>query len=360
MKPTIKNIQPYIAEAPVQAIQQAYHLDHIARLSANENVYGASPKVYEALQQLNQDVLNYYPDGNANDLRQALSQLTGIAAEKFLFGNGADELISLISRVFLTSDSNIVIQAPTFGAYRTEANIEGAEVRAIPVFEQNGHTDFSGMLNAIDEKTSLVWLVNPNNPTGVFEPVTDIENFLNQLPPDVVLVVDEAYYDFVNNQTATALPLLENHDNLIVVRTLSKAYGLANLRIGWLATNAAIHRDINAIRAPYNLSSYQIAGGVAAIEDQDYLQKVVAGIQDERTKWLAVLDSLNVPYYVSDTNFLWFKVADAKRLGEQLLSQGVQVNSRLNPQWIRIAIGLPEDNLLAQKITSKYIHTAAQ
>ncbi len=344
MKKSIKNLAAYEAEIPAEVVKAKYGLQHLARLSANESVYGPSPKVAQAIKATSDDILGYYPDGQATLLRQAVAELDDVDPENLVFGVGADELIQLLTRTILTPGTNMIVPDPTFGEYALHAQIEQAETKKVPVNVKSGHVDFKAMLAAVDDKTAMVWLANPNNPTGVFEPVADILAFLDKLPKSVVLVVDEAYYNFADESDATVAQYVKDYANLVVLRTLSKAYGLANLRVGYGIMTDPLYRVMQAVRLPYNLNTYQIIGGTAAVKDQAYLSEVVAKVQSERIKFQKFLHHNDVTFYDSQTNFIWIKVGDTKKVGAYLLSKGYQVNDRLNKEWIRIALGTPEDN----------------
>ncbi|AFS40048.1 MULTISPECIES: histidinol-phosphate transaminase [Leuconostoc gelidum group] len=349
MKESIKNMKAYQAELPAEAVKAKYGLSHLARLSANESVYGPSPKVYQAIRATADDILGYYPDGQATVLREAVAKHDHVAPESLVFGVGADELIQLLTRTVLTPGSNIIIPDPTFGEYAMHAQIEQADTKKIPVKLETGQVDFDAMLAAVNEKTSMVWLANPNNPTGVFEKRSDILAFLEKLPKTVILVVDEAYYDFVDEPDATVAIDVKNYTNLVVLRTLSKAYGLANLRVGYGIMQEPLYGVMQAVRLPYNLNTYQIVGATAAVEDQNYLNQVVTKTQVERKQFQTFLRDNNLTFYDSQTNFIWIKVGDTKKVGEYLLSQGYQVNDHLNSEWIRIALGTAEDNVGMRK-----------
>ena len=242
------------------------------------------------------------------------------------------ELIQLITRTILTLESEMIVADPTFGEYALHADIEPAKTVKVPVNAIDGHVAFEAILAAVTDKTTMVWLANPNNPTGVFEKSADIELFLTKLPSTVTLVVDEAYYDFVDEPNATVAPLVAQYQNLVVLRTLSKAYGLANLRIGYGIMQDPLYTAMQAVRLPYNLSTYQIVGGTAAILDQEYLKRNVATFQSERTKFQKFLCDQGLMFYESQANFFWVKVGEVKKVGQALLQAGYQVNDRLNSE----------------------------
>lgn len=350
MKESIKHMSAYQAELPAETVKAKYGLQYLARLSANESVYGPTPKVAQAIKATPDDILGYYPDGQATALREAVAKHDQVAPESLVFGVGADELIQLLTRTVLTPGSNIIVPDPTFGEYAMHAQIEQADTKRVPVQPTTGQLDFEAMLAEVDDKTTMVWLANPNNPTGVFEKRADILTFLDKLPKSVVLVVDEAYYDFVSEPDATVARDVENYENLVVLRTLSKAYGLANLRVGYGIIQEPLYGVMQAVRLPYNLNTYQIVGGTAAIEDQDYLNQVVRKVIEERTAFQTFLFENQFTFYESQTNFIWIKVGDTKKYGARLLSEGYQVNDRLNAEWIRIALGTPKDNRGMQQV----------
>ncbi|WP_248705778.1 histidinol-phosphate transaminase [Convivina praedatoris] len=355
MKKFIKDLTAYQAEEPAELVKKRYGLKELARLSANESVYGPSPLAVQALQAVNPAVLNYYPDGQATALRQAVAKVEQVPVKSLIFGDGADELIELLTRTILTPGSEMIVPQPTFGEYAIHAQIEAAKTTQVPINAQSGYVDFNALLAAITDQTALIFLANPNNPTGVLEKTADIRAFLDQLPADVILVVDEAYYEFANNPEATCAPLVQQYDNLVVLRTLSKAYGLANLRVGYGIVPDQLFDILQAVRLPYNLSTYQITGGAAAVADQSYLQKVVQQVSQERQDFETYLTKLGLTFYPSATNFIWVKVGDADLVGQKLLENGYQINARLNPEWIRITLGTSAQNHAIQKILGQIL-----
>ncbi|WEV53869.1 histidinol-phosphate transaminase [Leuconostocaceae bacterium ESL0723] len=345
MKDSVRKLEAYQAETPIEAVKDRYNLDHLARLSANESVAGPSPKVKAALKTALEDLdLNYYPDGQATVLREAIADLNQVPADNLVLGVGADELIQLLTRVVLTPGSNMVVPDPTFGEYGIHGDIEQVTTKKVPVNPEDGHIDFKALRDAVDDQTEMVWLANPNNPTGVFEPVAKIQAFLEDLPADVVLVVDEAYFDFVKDANKTVAPLVAQYPNLVVLRTLSKAYGLANVRVGYGIMQDPLYTAMQAVRLPYNLSNLQMAAGTAAVQDQDYLKQVVSDVWTERDKFQNFLADNQIPFYDSQANFVWLDVGDAPKVGQQLLERGYQIKSSSSPSWVRIALGTPAEN----------------
>lgn len=257
MKAGINQIQSYVPEEPVQRVKSKYHLKRLARLSANENPYGTSPMVKEALiNVINDGALNRYPDGDASELRALVSQQLNVAGDQLVFGVGLDEIIELVARTFLTPDDQVVVAKPTFSEYALHDTVEGAAVKEVPVNPATGHFDFAGALAVINEATRLVWICNPNNPTGVLESPQAIEDFVCQVPKDTLVFIDEAYLDFADYPAkSTCLPLVKRYQNVAVLRTFSKAYGLANVRVGFAVMPVALAAILQKIRLPYNLNT---------------------------------------------------------------------------------------------------------
>ncbi|WP_395319839.1 histidinol-phosphate transaminase [Fructilactobacillus frigidiflavus] len=344
MKANLAQLTNYQGELPIAALKKQFKLNQLVRLSANESSFGPSPQVVQALQATDFSQLNRYPDGSATALRTEIAKLEGINPQQIVFGTGADELIELICRVTLTNQGNMVQVSPTFGEYGIQAQIEGTELREIPVNENTGKVEFAKLKAAIDERTELIWLANPNNPTGVFEDPQAIQTFLRDLPSQTVLVLDEAYIEFVNEAAPSVIKLVAQFPNLVVLRTLSKAYGLANLRIGYGVASGKMLNALQSIRLPYNLSNFQIAGGKAALTDQAYVHKVVQVVQQERQQWEAFLQRHLFTFYPSAANFMFVKVQNAQRVGDYLLQNGYQVKYPVQRDWLRITIGKPADN----------------
>ncbi|CAK8053601.1 histidinol-phosphate transaminase [Eupransor demetentiae] len=358
MKAFVKKLKAYKAEVTVEEIKKKYGLSKLVRLSSNESVYGPSPKAIEAIKGIDLSQLNYYPDGQAGPLRRAVAQQEGVAEDSLVFGDGGDEIIELLTRTILTPGSEMIVPDPTFGEYVIHAEIEGAKTVAVPIKAATGQIDFAGMLKRVNNQTALIFLANPNNPTGVQEKVADIEAFLKDLPNNVILVVDEAYYEFSGNAQASCVSLVAKYPNLVVLRTVSKAYGLANLRVGYAILPEKLAGILQAVRLPYNLSNFQITGAAAAIQDQDFLAQVVSKVAKEREIFQAFLKEVSIKFYPSTANFIWFEMKDSARLAERLLQSGYQVKSSLDPNHIRLTLGKPEDNQAIRTIIKDYVQSA--
>ena len=303
------HLQPYKPGKSPEDIKQEYNLDEVFKLASNENVYGCSPAVKRALE----DTLTHaalYPDGNATSLRQEVASHLQVNENQLLFGSGLDEVIQIISRALLTEGDNIVTADVTFPQYKHHAVIEGCEIREIPL-TADGCFDLKSIGQAIDDKTRIVWICNPNNPTGTYVNKTAIMEFLQSVPKETIVILDEAYYEYVTAEDyPQTIPLLKNYKNLIILRTFSKAYGLAGFRVGYGIGNEDLIEKINICRLPFNTSSFAQAAAIAALKDQVFLKDCVEKNKREREKFEKELHQLGAAFYPSQTNFIYIQADD--------------------------------------------------
>lgn len=353
-KATLASLSPYVPGRPIAEVQKEFQLKKVTKLASNENPFGSSKKVQAALAQALTD-LEYYPDGGAKVLKKAIADFNQVSEDRLLVGAGLDDVIQIISRSLLSPGDEIIVADPTFSQYELHAVIEGAKVIKIPVDQTTGEMDLEGMLEAITQKTKIIWLCNPNNPTGTYLPQTAIDDFIGQVPTDILVISDEAYQEYVTVEViSTSLPLLEKYSNLLVMRTFSKAYGLAGLRIGYAIIPSTLNRAFEIVRPPFNTSSLAQKAAIVALEDQAFIEQTVAVNQVELTKWETFLEARDWHYYVSQGNFIFFDVKqDGKALANQLMSQGFIVRAGLRPEWLRVTIGHAEDNQRIRAILTK-------
>ena len=344
-KVTLVNLEPYVPGKPLIEVQQEFGLAKVVKLASNENPFGSSKKVQAALQEALTD-LEYYPDGAARELKQKLATFHQIDAGQFVIGSGLDDVIQLISRALLNTGDEVIVAEPTFSQYELHAVIEGAIVKKVPVKSEDGQMDLAGMLAAITPRTKIIWLCNPNNPTGTYLAQAAIAEFMAQVPADVLVISDEAYQEFVTQEvTSTSIPLLATYANLIVMRTFSKVYGLAALRIGYAIVPATLNRAFEIVRLPFNTSSLAQRAAIVALADQDFVSQTVELNHAERAKWVDFLTAHRLEYYPSQANFIFFNVQqEAQAIAQALLQQGFIVRAGFRPQWLRITIGHAADN----------------
>lgn len=356
VKEAVKHLDPYVPELTLEQMKKQKGLDKLVRMSANENAYGTSPDVAKALDKWHYADSNLYPDSNADELREIISTQFDIKADKLIFGNGLDEIIELLSRVILESGDEVLDPAPTFSEYALHAEIEGAKIRSVGL-DESGRIDLKAMVRGINSKTKMIWICNPNNPTGTFLEASAIRSFVADVPESITVIVDEAYIDFTGGIHDSVIDLTKEFKNLVVLRTFSKAYGLANFRVGFAVCSKPLIGYLQAVRLPYNLSTFAEVAATAAFKDQTFVNQTVAKIIDERKKWEHFLIKSGLPFYDSATNFIFFQVkgGDADALHEYLLENGYLLRNGLRKDWLRVTIGKPEDNQAVQKLITAFL-----
>jgi len=341
MKEIIRTLKPYIPEEPAEAVKERLGVERLVRLSANENPYGTSPLVREAiLSYVTHNDANYYPDGNASDLRMKLADYWQVQPEQLVIGVGLDEVIAMVNKTLITAGDSIVVSVPAFSEYALNGLVEGAEVREVPADFETGQYDFSALVKAVDETTRVVWICNPNNPTGTYESVEDIRKFVAAIPKETLVIIDEAY----------------EFPNVAIMRTFSKAYGLANYRVGYMMTPIELANYMQAIRLPYNLNTLSQVAAEAAFGDQEFVARTVSQNAEERAKWESLFDELGIHYYKSEANFIFFAAPDAEGLADAWLKSGYQVRRGQREGWLRLTIPMSQDGDVMRKILRDFMN----
>lgn len=346
MKEQLKHIEPYKPGKRIEEVQQELGLAKVEKLASNENPFGSSPKALDAVRQVLESSA-YYPDGYATELRSAVSRHLNVREDRMIFGNGSDELISLVSRCTLQPGANVVAAWPTFSNYKRNALIDGAEVREIPL--KNGEHDLEAMLEAVDERTEIVWLCNPNNPTGTYISENDFIGFLDRLPNTVLVVCDEAYKEYVvADDYPDTIKYIDQFPNLLVTRTFSKAYGLAGFRVGYGVGHEDLIRSLEPAREPFNVSRAAQAAACAAIGDQAFIEATVANTRKGLKQYYDFCEAAGLTYYPSQTNFILIDFGvSGDIVFDYLLKRGFIVRSGTGlgaPTAVRITIGTEEQN----------------
>lgn len=356
-KKVLKQLAPYKQGMQINQVKEAYNLEKIVKLASNENPYSYSKQLKNTILD-NIDELNIYPDGHAAQLRTSLASRLSIKEEQLIFGNGSDEIVQIISRTFLYPGVNTVMATPTFPQYKHHALIDGANIKEIPTVD--GYHDLKAMLQAIDEDTKVVWICSPDNPTGTLLPREDFYQFMDQCPQDVLVVLDEAYYEFIDESSRlNALASLATYKNLILLRTFSKAYGLAALRIGYGIMNEDIANQINIVRGPFNTSAIAQQAALVALDDQPFIQEVTEKNKAIKQSFETFLDKLGWHYYPSQTNFILVSTpVSGTEISQYLLENGfiIRPGELLGyPNTIRITIGTEEDMKQLQGLLKNYM-----
>lgn len=354
VSPEIESLVPYVAGKPIGETQKEYGLSEVVKLASNENPLGISPKVQKALVEAIQET-HRYPDAGCIQLLETISKVWKVPVKKLSVGNGSNELIDLLIRIFCEPGDAILSFQYSFVAYGICA--QAARVRNLTVaVEKDFEMDLEKMAQVLrtqktKERIKLVFLANPNNPTGVYIPFTQVKKFLDEFgsDPDLLIVFDEAYAEFVRHKdSAPILDHFQNWKNVAVIRTLSKAYGLAALRVGILAAPEKVIDFVNRVRNPFNVNHLAQAGAIAALQDQSFVEKVVKLTWEGLDYLSKELEKMGLKVITSDANFLLFDSGrDVKSLNEQLLRRGVILRPVLNyglPGYLRISCGTTEEN----------------
>ncbi len=345
--PHISAIPPYPPGRPISAIAREFGFspEAIVKLASNENPLGSSPKVVKALTAAAAEV-NRYPDFDCFELYDALSRHLAIPARQLALGAGSSELLQVVVRAYVAPDDKVVMPQYSFISYESCARSVGA--RAVVVPNRGWAPDLDGILAAIDERVRVVFLATPNNPTGISVSSAELERFVDAMPQNVVLVLDEAYRDYLK-PSERPLPerLLAGRRNLLILRTFSKVYGLAGLRIGYGIGDPELIGVLRRLLPPFSVNTLGQVAAVAALADDAFVARSVALNTQERDRLMAAFESGSFEYVPSSANFVLVHVGEGARTFEAMLKRGVIVRPVANyslPEWLRVSVGLSEEN----------------
>lgn len=343
----VRAIAPYQPGKPIAELAREMGLkeESIVKLASNENPLGASPKALAAMRAALDEVARY-PDGNGFELRMALAKMYGVAAERIVLGNGSNDVLEMAAHAFLAPGASAVYSQHAFAVYPLATQATGAAGIEVPA-RDFGH-DLGAMARAVRADTRVVFVANPNNPTGTWLTPDALRAFLRNVPADVLLVLDEAYYEYLDlGLRGDSLKWLEQFPNLVVSRTFSKAYGLAGLRVGFAFAHPQVADLMNRVRQPFNVSSIAQAAAVAALADQDFVHKSRA-LNDKGMQALTGgFKRLGLSWIPSYANFVSFKVSRAAEVFQRLLRQGVIVRPIAGygmPEYLRVTVGTEAEN----------------
>ncbi|MDD3762182.1 MAG: histidinol-phosphate transaminase [Nevskiales bacterium] len=354
--PGVLSLEAYSPGMPIEELQRRLGVSNAIKLASNENPLGCSPRVREALlEALQNDDLARYPDGGGYRLKARIAKLHGIDASRITLGNGSNDIIELLGRVFLGPDRAALFSAHAFAVYPiiTQAQSARAVVappRAADDAQPYGHDlqAFAELLAGNDD-ISLVFIANPNNPTGTWLGQAEIENFLRQVPAHVIVALDEAYFEYTDPALRFDVrPMLDRYPNLVVFRTFSKAYGLASLRVGYSLSSPEIADLLNRVRQPFNNNSLALRAAEVALDDQDFVARSVELNTGERARLTGILGEMGLTVLPSQANFLAIGFGrDAKPVHQGLLEQGIIVRPVASydlPEFVRVSIGTEAEN----------------
>ncbi len=340
--PDIQSLTPYVPGKPIDELQREFGLERVIKLASNENPLGPSPKAVAALAGAT-DTLHRYPDGGGFRLRQAIAERWKVTREHIILGNGSDEILGLLARTFLAPGDEAVMADHTFVIYQME--VTAAHGKAVLVPLANWTHDLEAMAQAITPRTRLLFVCNPNNPTGTMVSAEAVHRLMARVPEEVIVVFDEAYIEYVRDpQFPDALAYVKDGRRAIVLRTFSKIYGLAGLRIGYGVTTPEINGFLNRVRPPFNANSMAQRAALAALEDDDHVAKsraVNAAGMEQIGNGLRALGLAPIP---SQANFIYFDVKrDGRNVFDALLREGVIVR-HIEGSMVRVTIGQSDEN----------------
>ncbi len=343
----ILSVTPYSPGKPIEELEREFGITGSIKLASNENPLGPSPRALEAIRQ-GLDGLHHYPDGSGYYLVEKLAETLGVRPENIVLGNGSDEIIGMLTKALLYPGDEVVMTDPSFSMYEIMTRIAGAVPVTVPLTGLS--VDMEAVLGAVTSSTRLVFLTNPNNPTGTVFSQAAFEKFMAQLPPSVIVVVDEAYIEFVRDPSClNALDLLDDNRPLVALRTFSKAYGLAGLRVGYGLMPPELAELLNRVRKPFNVNSLAQTAALAALDDGEFLAHTLKTVHDGLDSLYGALEQKGISCFPTQANFFLIDLQqEANGVVEALLKKGVIVRSMRSygyPSCIRVTVGTHEENV---------------
>jgi histidinol-phosphate aminotransferase len=345
--PALKDLPVYQPGRPIEEVARELGLppSDIIKLASNENPLGPSPAALKAMQNVLANI-NLYPDGNAFHLKQKLAAKLGVQPANVILGNGSNEIIEFVGHALMEPGVDVIVSQYCFAIYPLVAKIFSSNVITVPA-KHHGH-DLAAMLKAITPKTRVVFVANPNNPTGTVVPKAELLQFANQIPAHVLLVLDEAYIEFLDDPADFVSEIRDGkRPNLLLMRTFSKIFGLAGLRLGYGIANPDLISTLEKVRQPFNINSIAQAGALAALEDVEHMRKTRENNSRGLRLYTEAFQKLGLEYVPSSGNFILVRVGDGQGVFSALQKQGVIVRPMAGYQlgeWIRISVGTPQEN----------------
>lgn len=345
----IASIVPYPPGKPLEELEREYGISGSIKMASNENPWGPSPKAIQAIREA-LDNLHRYPDGSCYRLVHALAEKLGFSSEEVVLGNGSNEIIEMLVKAYVQTGDEVITSHPSFLMYQKIVQVRGGVNIVIPLIRM--HHDLASILTVITEKTRLIFLDNPNNPTGNSINPTDLYGFLSAVPESVLVVLDEAYVDFMDSELQVDIfSLIRNikgRCGVVSLRTFSKSYGLAGLRVGYGLMPSEVARSLHRVRQPFNVNQLAQVGALAALQDEDFYQQTLKRTREGLNFLRAEVDKLGCKSYPSQTNFFLIDVlGDATALYEAMLRKGVIIRS-MKPygytDMVRITVGSEVEN----------------
>lgn len=341
----IKDLQAYKPGKPIEDVKREYGLNKVVKLASNENPLGCSPKVKDVIAKA-LDNLAIYPDGNATQLKEKLASKLGVDVTEILPSSGSDEMIDMISKAYINKNDEIIMADITFPRYIQTTKMMGGTPVIVPL--KNFTFDLDGIVEKITNKTKIIWICNPNNPTGTMITEKEFVDFLDKVPSNVLVVSDEAYREYVTREDYPhdTIKLLKKYSNLLIMRTFSKAYGLAGIRVAYTIGDKEILESINKIRGPFNVNSLAQIAAITAIDDQDFLKKSYDCNLEGKNYLYDEFKKINLEYVPSETNHIFVNVEkNGQEVFVEMQKRGVIIRP-MGGNYIRVSIGTMEENKL--------------
>jgi histidinol-phosphate aminotransferase len=343
----LQTLEPYRTGTPIEWVERELGISNVIKLASNENPFGPSPRVFAALGK-EMEKIRLYPEGGSPFLREALARALGVGLDRLVVGNGSNELLILLSRIFLQPNDRVLTSAQSFVVYEQAARLARAAFDTVPMV---GHTyNLAAMASAIVARTKMIFIANPNNPTGTAVRPRALLDFMKRVPEGCLVVLDEAYREYMEDAFQPAsVAWSRRFPNLVLARTFSKAYGLAGLRVGYLIAHPQITDVLHRVRDPFNVNRLAQTAALAALGDHAYLRRTVQSVLRERSRVSRRLSQSGCEVAASQANFIFFRCPEPGKLGPgkdlpvYLLQQGVIVRPFPNG-WVRVTIGKAEEN----------------
>ncbi|MBO8158468.1 histidinol-phosphate transaminase [Thermosyntropha sp.] len=345
-RPEIFNLKPYVPGKPIEEVKRELGIEDIIKMASNENPLGASPLAVEAIKK-SLDRLHYYPDSNNFYLKQKLARVNDISEDAIIIGNGSDELLKLLAETFLSPGDEVIFGDPSFVEYEFTATIMGAKCINVPL--KDFRHDLRAMLDEITDKTKIIYICNPNNPTGTYSTRAEIEEFMRKIPSDVLVVFDEAYFEYVDAKDyISGIDYVKEGRNAVVLRTFSKIYGLAGLRVGYGFTNPEIAKAVERVTEPFNVNLLAQIAAEAALDDIEHVKKSCRLNREGKNYLYSQFEEMGLKYVPTEANFIFVDTGrNSREVFQKLLQLGVIVRTGDIfgfPSFIRVTIGTEEEN----------------
>lgn len=341
----LSKLRPYIPGKPIEEVQKEYGLDSVVKLASNENQLGPSPKAVEAVRNELENI-NVYPDAGAMELRRELAKKHGLDYENIVVGNGGEQILQIIAQTFINKGDEAIMADTTFGMYGNSVSHMGGVPVKVPLKDYKH--DFKVFLENVNEKTKIIYVCNPNNPIPNIMTKDDIKYLIDNVAEDIVIMIDEAYYDFaiVNEDYPETLEILKKRPNTVILRTFSKVTGIAGLRVGYAITSKEIASEMGKVKGVFNVNRLAQVGALGALKDQEHIDKTVELNYKSLAMMEKVFDELGFEYVKSNANFTWVNInTDSKKVFEELMKKGVIIRPGYLwgwDNWIRVSTGTVE------------------